>query len=428
VGALVLAGTIAGPTAVAEASVGHSTSAVVNEWTEPADGYGFLDTAIDSARHSIDLSMYELADSTIEQDLIARADAGVDVRVVLNAAYEGTTHNANAYALLHASKVHVEWAPAGQIFHAKYVVIDARVAYIGTGNLETIDYSSTRDFWVEDARIADVDAMSRTFDSDFAHVGTTSQSGGLVWSPGSTSTLIGLIDDAKHSLLVENEEMDSAPIESALMSASRRGVSVQVVMTESSSWTTALGSLAAAHVHVRVLGSSQVYIHAKVICVDCVGGAGTVFLGSENFSTSSLSYNRELGVITTTPKAVRAVDSTVDSDYAAGTTVTAPRTSPPPTGSEGGSSVTVTSIETTVSPGAEDSLSAHSPKPNDSCDLEVTLPSGYRSESRGLGAARANASGDVTWTWEIGPSTDPGTAHATIACGAGTTQRTFQIR
>jgi hypothetical protein len=416
------------PATISAATVARDTSPIINAWTEPASGYGFLDAAIDAAHHSIDMSMYELSDSTIEQDLIARAKAGVDVRVLLNADYEGTTHNAAAYALLRTSKVHVEWAPSNQIFHAKYVVIDSHVAYIGTGNLETIDYSSTRDFWVEDTRAADVNAATKTFDADFAHVATTYQSGGLVWSPGSTSALVGLIESAKHSLLVENEEMDSSIIESALRSAAQRGVAVKVVMTESSSWTSALDALASSGVHVRVLRSSQVYIHAKVICVDCVGGAGTVFVGSENFSTSSLSYNRELGVIATTPKVVRVVDTAVNDDYAVGTTVAATRTTAPPTSPSGGSAVTVTSLEASVTPGAEDSLSVHSPKPDDSCDLSVTLPSGYVSQSHGLGAARANAAGDVTWTWEIGPSTDPGTATATITCSAGSVRRTFQIR
>jgi cardiolipin synthase len=427
-GASLLFGSVFLPAWASAASTGHATSTIVNVWSEPASGYGFLDAAIDSARHSIDLSMYELSDTTIEHDLIARANAGVDVRVLLNADYEGTTHNGASYALLYASKVHVEWAPSSQIFHAKYVVIDAHVVYIGTGNLETIDYSSTRDFWVEDARAADVSATTHTFDGDFAHAGATFQAGGLVWSPGSTAALIELIDSAKHSLLVENEEMDSSSIEAALKSAARRGVSVKVVMTESSSWTAALDALANAGVRVRVLGSSQVYIHAKAICVDCDGGAGTVFVGSENFSTSSLSYNRELGVITTTPKVVRAVDSAVNGDYAVGSAILATHVTTPPTGASGGTAVTITSIESSVSPGAEDSLSVHSSKPDDSCDLEITLPSGYHSESHGLGAQRANASGNVTWTWEIGPSTDPGTARATIACTAGTVERNFQIR
>ena len=94
---------------------------VVKVWTEPASGYGFLDAAIVSARRSIDLSMYELSDPTIEHDLVARAAAGVDVRVILDADYSGMSENASAYAVLHASKVHVEWAPSNQIFHAKYV-------------------------------------------------------------------------------------------------------------------------------------------------------------------------------------------------------------------------------------------------------------------------------------------------------------------
>jgi len=72
------------------------------------------------------------------------------------------------------------------------------------------------DFWLEDARAQDVDATSSTFDADFAHAEVTSQAGGLGVEPGSTSALVGLIDSAKRSLLVENEEMDSTSIESAL--------------------------------------------------------------------------------------------------------------------------------------------------------------------------------------------------------------------
>jgi phosphatidylserine/phosphatidylglycerophosphate/cardiolipin synthase-like enzyme len=404
------------------ASASPNTLPVVNAWTEPASGYGFLDAAIEAAHHSIDLSMYELSDPTIERDLVDRAAAGVDVRVLLNADYDGTTENANAYALLHASRVHVEWAPSNQIFHAKYVVIDGRVAYVGTGNLQSYYYSSTRDFWVEVARASDVRAIVSTFNADFARSSTTTQAPGLVWSPGSSAALVGLIDSARHTILVENEEMDSSSIESALGSAARRGVSVKVVMTESASWSSALEQLARDGVHVRVLSSSQVYIHAKVICADCSASAGTVFIGSENFSTSSLSYNRELGVITTTPLAIRAVVIALNSDYAQGSPVAAATTS------TGTGTLVVTSFESSISPGDEDSLSVHSPRPNDSCTLVVTLPSGYTSESHGLGTTQANSSGNATWTWEIGPSTDPGTARASITCGAGSLQRTFSIR
>jgi cardiolipin synthase A/B len=296
-----------------------ATSPVARVWTEPAAGYGFLDAAINAATSSIDVSMYELSDPTIERDLIAKAHHGVLVRVVLNSAYEGRDENTAAASLLRAGSVKVSWAPEGTIFHAKYVVIDDRTAYIGTGNFVADDYSSTRDFWVEDTRASNVAAITSTFDADFAHRDLTPvSSGGLVWSPGSTGALVNLIDSATSSVLVENEEMDSYTIEQALEADARRGVDVKVVMTYSSDWSSALTDLAHSGVHVWTLNSSQIYIHAKVICVDCTASSGTVFIGSENFSTSSLSYNRELGVVTTTLSAVRAVRQSVDGDYAIG--------------------------------------------------------------------------------------------------------------
>jgi phosphatidylserine/phosphatidylglycerophosphate/cardiolipin synthase-like enzyme len=403
-----------------------SQSTVARVWTEPTSGYGFLDHAIVHASRSVDLSMYELADTTLEHQLIARAAAGVDVRVLLDRDFNGARDNASSYALLRASRVHVVWSSPNQIFHAKYVVIDGQAVYLGTGNLASRDYATTRDFWVEDRNVSDVHAIASTFDNDFAHGATPAQpSRGLIWSPGSTATIVGLIGSARHSLLVENEEMDSAPIEQALDVASARGVVVKVVMTSSPEWSVAVRGLASDGVHVHLLGPSQLYIHAKVICVDCAAGVGTAFIGSENFSTSSLSYNRELGLVTTTPAAIRAVANAVNDDYATGTPVTSPP--PTPTSTPSSAAVSITSFVSSITRGAEDSLSVHSQKADDSCSLRVVLPSGYVSQSHGLGAARANGAGDVTWTWEIGPNTDPGTARATVTCGAGSVSRDFTI-
>ena len=128
------------------------------------------------------------------------------------------------------------------------------------------------------------------FDGDFAGNGAAPrQAAGLVWSPGSTATLASLIGSARHSLLVENEEMDSPAIESALEGAARRGVSVDVVMTEDPSWTSALERLASSGVHVRLLNDSQIYIHAKVICADCTASAGVDLSSAARTSRSPRS-------------------------------------------------------------------------------------------------------------------------------------------
>jgi phosphatidylserine/phosphatidylglycerophosphate/cardiolipin synthase-like enzyme len=301
----------------AHAAGSVATSPVSAAWTEPQDGYGFLRAAIAGARHSLDLSLYELDDAATEDALVARARAGVDVRVLLDAAYEGRSENAGAALDLAAGGVHVTWAPADQIFHAKYAVVDDRAAYVGTGNLVADDYASTRDFWVEDTRPADVSAIERTFNNDVAHRDAAPRpSGGLVWSPGSTAALVGLIGAARTSLLVENEEMDDGTIEAALEAAAARGVRVRVVMTDSYEWAGAFARLRRAGIEVAALGPSPIYIHAKVICVDCDASGGTVFVGSENFSVSSLVYNRELGVVTRSRAAVEAVERAVNDDFA----------------------------------------------------------------------------------------------------------------
>ncbi|MEO9180426.1 MAG: phospholipase D-like domain-containing protein, partial [Acidimicrobiales bacterium] len=393
-GLLGLMGTLIAVPSAAGAAGTARVSVVSAVWTEPQSGYGFLDDAIEHARTTIDLSMYALEDTTTEKDLIARTQAKVNVRVILNADYEGKHDNQATFNYLRAHGVQVVWAPAGQTFHAKYLIV-GHSAYVGTGNLQSKYYSSTRDFWMKDANASDVGAMAQTFNNDFIRNGAAPMhSHGLVWSPGSTSALLRLIGSAKHTLLVENEEMDSPSIESALSQAAQRGVAVNVVMTESSDWTAALGVLARNGVHVHVLNSSQVYIHAKVICADCTTSEGTAFVGSENFSTSSLSYNRELGLVTSSLVVVRAVATALNADYASGAPVGASAPAPvatlPPAPSSGGP-VAITSFRESVSPGAEDSLSAHSSRPRDVCSLRVTLPSGYVSQSRGLGPAKAAA-------------------------------------
>ena len=292
-----------------------ATVPVAHVWIEPGAGMGFLDAAIVQARSSVDVSMYELGDAALERDLVAAAHRHVHVRVLLDAAYAGAYENASAVVTLRAGGVTVAWAPADQIFHAKYVVVDRARAYIGTGNLTSRWYASTRDFWVEVTAPSSVAAIEAVFARDV--VGRPVQpasTGGLVWSPGSTASLVSLIDSARHSLLIENEEMRSYTIENALTDAARRGVAVTVVMTASSAWTSALGDLAHAGVRVHTISPQGLYIHAKVICADCVGQRGTAFVGSENFSNSSLDYNRELGVITTSPAVIVAVERAVSAD------------------------------------------------------------------------------------------------------------------
>ena len=52
--------------------------------TEPGDGFSPVYRLIARARHTINLTMFELSDATAEHDLAAAARRGVRVRVVLD--------------------------------------------------------------------------------------------------------------------------------------------------------------------------------------------------------------------------------------------------------------------------------------------------------------------------------------------------------
>jgi phosphatidylserine/phosphatidylglycerophosphate/cardiolipin synthase-like enzyme len=260
---------------------------------------GAVYQAMAGAQHSIDLVMYELEDSTAVSDLIQAKRRGVAVRVILDQAY-AKSENQSAYAALVAGDVDVHWSSTQvDITHQKTLIVDAREALIMTGNLTPQYYASDRDFVVEDTDPVDVAAIDAVFDADFANTPVTPSSGDdLVWSPGSEPALASIIQGARKQLLVENEEMSDSEIVSALEAAAERGVDVEVCMTDSSSWNSEFDALV--HAGVRVVtytADASLYIHAKVIVADPGTGAEKAFVGSENFSSTSLDRNRELGIV-----------------------------------------------------------------------------------------------------------------------------------
>jgi phosphatidylserine/phosphatidylglycerophosphate/cardiolipin synthase-like enzyme len=263
--------------------------------------------------------MYELRDMTAEDDLAADAKRGVDVRVILDRHLE-KSRNAATYAFLSAHRVHVTWAPSGTTYHQKTLTVDGKTSVIMTLNMVSEDYPATRDFAIIDTAHADIAAIVATFNADFAHRAITPPDGAdLVWSPtNSRASILAVIDVAKHTLAVENEEMDDSTITSALAAAARRGVDVKVVMTAESQWDHAFDELVRAGVHVHLFPDTAkaLYIHAKAVVADAGRSDQQVFAGSENFSTASLSYNRELGIRTANHAIVSAISATIGTDYA----------------------------------------------------------------------------------------------------------------
>jgi cardiolipin synthase A/B len=318
-------GTTASPSARAARAV-NVAYGELSLVTEPGPGDRPFLGAVQSAQSSIELVMYELSDPTFEQALVSAEKRGVKVRVLVNGGYYGGGSSANqaAYSYLTTSGVPVRWSPSRfALTHQKTLVADDGTAYIMTLNLVDEDYPTSRDFAVVDANGRDVAAIERTFTADWNNQPVTPSDGAdLVWSPGALGSQLSLINSARRSLDIYNEEMDDSAVTSALEAAARRGVDVKVVMSVSSDWDSAFRRLADAGVHVRTYRQdASLYIHAKMILVD----GRRVFLGSQNFSAASLDDNRELGIILNTVAIIDSLESTFAGDYSHATPFRAPR-------------------------------------------------------------------------------------------------------
>jgi cardiolipin synthase len=283
---------------------------------EPADGIEPVLSRIEDATHAIDLAMYDLEDTTVETELVAAKERGVAVRVLLNKGYYGAQSPANekAYIYLQSHGVLVRWTSAQfSLTHEKLLIADDDALIMGF-NLTPKYYSTSRDFAIEDSDKYDVSSLEEVFDADWQ--GSTpppsSSDSDIVWSPRSESELISLITYAKHSILIYNEEMSDEGVIKALQDAASRGVSVNVIMTYQSTWRSAFLKLIASGVHIRAYPeSAPVYIHAKMVLVD----NKIAFIGSQNFSSASLTTNRELGILVTNPKIISTLLTTFAADW-----------------------------------------------------------------------------------------------------------------
>ncbi|MFY9855295.1 MAG: phospholipase D-like domain-containing protein [Terracidiphilus sp.] len=291
--------------------------------TEPDQGLTPIYDLISSAKKSIDMTMYELTDTTVTTMLAKAAGSGVTVRVVLDQNNEKAS-NTTAYNTLTTGKVSVHWAnPIYKCTHQKTITVDGTTSAIMTLNLTPDEYSTTRDFAVITNDAADVAAIETTFDADFTNATITPPTGdNLVWSPtNSRSALLALINGATKTLLFSQEEFDDTGIESAVEAALKRGVAVTLVQENvNGAYTSVLNALKSAGASIATFSSETgYYIHAKTVLADYGTAQAKLFVGSENFSTDSLDDNRELGIIFSDAACMAGVEAAITADFNKGT-------------------------------------------------------------------------------------------------------------
>ena len=268
---------------------------------QPHAGTGPLVHLITHARGTLDINMYLFTDRPLIRAVRAAVARGVRVRVILDRRPYGGRPRGEVQTL-RATGARVRFAPPRftgryRFDHAKYLVTGARVA-IGSANFTWSAFHRNREYdWIAH-QPAVAQALRLVFRADWTgHRAGAVPRQNLVLSPGATPGILAAIRQPG-VVCIESEEMgNDRPILAALRQKGRRA---QIVLptTLSRYDQRFVRALAAAGVRARFLASP--YIHAKLIA-----GSSEAFIGSENFSWTSLNRNREVGVMLGQPDAHR---------------------------------------------------------------------------------------------------------------------------
>ena len=301
------------PTTTAVAATGF-TGVVV----QPDDGRGPILAEIAAAEHSVDLLVYLLSDDEVIDALIAAVDRGVEVRVMLEEhPFGGNGSNPDTFDRLEAAGARVRWGnPAFRFSHVKMFVVDDAVAIIMNQNLSRSAFTDNREFAAVTTRQDMVAEAAAIFDADWDRTAEPDP-GPLVVSPiDSRSTLLGLIDGAARSLDLYAEVIRDEEVLVAIERAEARGVAVRLLVSpeygDDDRGTDERTRLAAAGVEIRF--TRGLYVHAKAILID----GSVAWIGSQNFTATSLDDNREVGIVLDDPANVGRIRGIFELDFARG--------------------------------------------------------------------------------------------------------------
>ncbi len=292
---------------------------VVGLFVQPDDGRIPILDELAAAETSIDLEVYLLTDPGIIEALESAVQRGIEVRVILEEhPYGGAGEQSSVFERLQRAGVDVRWNnPTFRFTHIKTFVVDRQTAVVMNLNLTRSAFSRNREFGVVTTRPTEVAQAAAIFDADWRRAAEPA-GGPLIVSPTtSRQQLLGLIDEATTSIDIYAEVVRDQQVVDALIDAAHRGVRVRLIMSADpdggDDGADDRAELARGGIEVR-LARGGLYIHAKMMLID----GARAFVGSQNFTATSLDLNRELGIILTDRPSLTRLASIFDRDFSQG--------------------------------------------------------------------------------------------------------------
>ena len=287
----------------------------------PDDSIEPILTAIGTAAKSLRIKMFSLSDRRILSALVKAHTRKVKIRVLLNPArHSGEIQNRGARTVLLEAGIDVlDTNPAFAVTHEKSMVVDEATAFIGSLNWDPDNFEETREFAVISDNVDELAEVIDGFEADWSRQPfEPRQPSNLIWCPGpGRQQIADFIDQAKHSLFVQNERYQDAIIVEHLVRAKLRGVKVHVMSRPSHSLRAkklveGVGDLRIMNdVGIGIHKMKHLKLHAKVLLAD----KSRAVVGSINLASSSFDDRRELAIQLDDPEVLERLVNIVHDDW-----------------------------------------------------------------------------------------------------------------
>src|SRR5580698_8181981 len=258
--------------------------------------------AIHRATKSLRIKMFVFSDPTLLSAVIDAHRRGVKVRVMLNPARRsGEVENEESRKTLTQAGVEViDSNPVFDLTHEKSMVVDDRVAFVKSLNWETKNLTETRDYAVITDNKREVGEVIDCFEADWGRKSfDPGEHAHLIWCEGNGRNKIAeFIDQAKHTLFLQNERYQDSIIIERLVRAKERGVKVHVMARpphtlKQEKLVAGVGGLRIMDdVGIKVHKLKHLKLHAKMLFSDGV----RAIVGSINLAPGSFDSRRELAI------------------------------------------------------------------------------------------------------------------------------------
>ncbi|MBU2857695.1 GTP-binding protein [Acidithiobacillus ferrooxidans] len=271
-------------------------------YIEPAAGAAPIIQIINQARHDVSVGVYYLSDRPILRALQAAHARGVHIRAIV----EGKPYGMKPWQVkkeeraIQSTGATLHLAPYRftshgnqyAFYHAKYVC-NGHECGIGTANFDWSAFHKNREYVYVTQNLAVVKAANAVFNADWNHQKAPAFAHNvLVLSPGTSAAQILQVINQPGPIDIESEEL--GPYRPVLDALAAKGRLARVILPSSISRTDKrnVAFLRVHGVQVQLLPKKPLYMHAKMIV-----GNRLAFVGSENFTQTSLEDNREMGLL-----------------------------------------------------------------------------------------------------------------------------------